>query len=217
MIGKKATGVSPAGTTTAPQPPAVAERPLRADARRKRDAVLAAAVDVFAERGVEIALDEVARRAGVGIATLYRHFPTREALITGAYVREIDLLCDGVENLLATLPADEAIAAWMQRFIGYVAGKPGMALALKSIVTTTDAAALQASHDRIYAALGQMLAAGQRVGIIRADASPEDLANALSGVSLANSQPGTQDRANRLIALLVDGLRYNAHAKPATP
>jgi AcrR family transcriptional regulator len=196
------------------EPAAAGVRPLRADARRKRDAILAAAVEIFADRGVDIALDEVARRAGVGIATLYRHFPTREALVTGAYVREIDLLCDGVDDLLATRPATEAIVAWMQRFIGYVAGKPGMAQALKSIVTTTDAAALQASHDRIYAALGRMLAAGQRDGIVRADALPEDLANALSGISLANSQPGTQDRANRLVALLVDGLRYNARAHP---
>ena len=127
-------------------------RPLRADAQRKRDAVLVAAVEVFAERGVDIALDEVARRAGVGIATLYRHFPTREALITGAYLREIEQLCDGVDDLLAELPPDRALVAWMRRFVGYVAGKPGMALALKIIVTTTDAIAVQASHDRVYAA-----------------------------------------------------------------
>ncbi|WP_345564338.1 helix-turn-helix domain-containing protein [Nonomuraea rosea] len=76
---------------------------------------MVAAVEVFAERGIEIALDEVARRAGVGIATLYRHFPTREALIAGAYVREIGLLCDGVDDLLAAMPGDEALIAWMQR------------------------------------------------------------------------------------------------------
>jgi AcrR family transcriptional regulator len=204
MTGKRTTEASSTDSTATP-------KPLRADARRKRDAVLAAAVDVFSERGVEIALDEVARRAGVGIATLYRHFPTREALITGAYVREIDLLCDGVDDLLATLPTDEAITAWMQRFIGYVAGKPGMSLALKSIVSATDAAALRASHDRIHAALGRLLSAGHRDGSIRSDVSPEDLANALSGISLANSQPGSQDRANRVIALLVNGLRTDAH------
>jgi AcrR family transcriptional regulator len=192
--------------TRSPQP-ATGTRPLRADARRKREAILAAAVDVFAERGVDIALDEVAKRAEVGIATLYRHFPTREALITGAYVREIDLLCDGVDELLARMPADRALVAWMQRFIGYVAGKPGMALALKSIVTTTDAAAAQSSYDRIYTALGRLQAAGVADGLLRSDVSAEDLANALSGISLSNSQPGTQERANRLISLLVDGLR----------
>jgi AcrR family transcriptional regulator len=185
-------------------------RPLRADARRKREAILAAAVDVFAERGVEIPLDDVARRAEVGIATLYRHFPTREALITGAYVREIDLLCDGIDDLLARMPADRALVAWMQRFIGYVAGRPGMALALKSIVTATDAAAVQSSHDRIYAALGRLTEAAERDGLIRSGVAPEDLANALSGISLANSQTGTRDRADRLVSLLVDGLRYGA-------
>ncbi|MFC5825071.1 TetR/AcrR family transcriptional regulator [Nonomuraea insulae] len=190
-------------------------RPLRADARRKREAILVAAVEVFAERGIEIALDEVARRAGVGIATLYRHFPTREALITGAYLREIELLCDGVDDLLAAMPADEALVAWMQRFVGYVAGKPGMALALKSIVTTTDTAGLRESHDHVYAALGRLIEAGRRDGLIRTDASSEDLANGLSGVSLANSQPGTEERANRLIVLLVDGLRYNATPRTA--
>jgi AcrR family transcriptional regulator len=185
-------------------------RPLRADARRKREAILAAAVDVFAERGVDIALDEVAKRAEVGIATLYRHFPTRDALITGAYVREIDLLCDGIDEMLARMPADQALVAWMQRFIGYVAGKPGMALALKSIVAATDAAAVQSSHDRVYAALGQLKDAGVTDGLFRSDVSAEDLANALSGISLSNSQPGTQERANRLISLLVDGLRHGS-------
>jgi AcrR family transcriptional regulator len=195
---------------TGVQPTTSGARPMRADARRKREAILAAAVEVFAERGVDIALDEVARRAEVGIATLYRHFPTREDLITGAYVREIDLLCDGVDELLATMPADRALVAWMQRFIGYVAGRPGMALAVKSIVSATDAAALQSSHDRVYAALGQLKDAGVTDGVFRSDVSPEDLASTLSGISLANCQPGTRERANRLISLLVDGLRYGA-------
>ena len=180
---------------------------MRADALRKREAILTAAVEVFAERGVDVALDEVARRAGVGIATLYRHFPTREALITGAYVREINALCDGVDDLLAAMPADEALETWMRRFIGYVAGKPGMALAVKSVVHA-DPATMLASHGRIYAALGQLVAAGQSSGLVRPDASAEDLANALSGISLANSLPGTEERANRLIALVVDGLRH---------
>ena len=185
-------------------------RPMRADARRKREAILVAAVDIFAERGVDIALDEVARRADVGIATLYRHFPSREALIAGAYLREIDKLCEGVDELLSKRPPDRALALWMQRFVGYVAGKPGMALALKSIVSATDAAALQASHDRIYAAIARLVAAGERAGLFRTDIAAVDLANALSGISLANSAPGTEARANRLIELLVDGMRFGA-------
>jgi AcrR family transcriptional regulator len=192
--------------------PAGEGRPMRADARRKREALLVAAVQVFAERGVDIALDEVARRANVGIATLYRHFPSREALIAGAYLREIDHLCEGVDDLLSKQPPDRALATWMQRFVGYVAGKPGMALALKSIVFATDAAGLQASHDKVYTAIGRLVAAGENVGMFRTDIAAVDLANALSGISLANSAPGTEERANRLIELLVDGMRFGAAA-----
>ena len=183
---------------------------MRADAVRKREAILVAAVEVFADHGVEIALDEVARRAGVGIATLYRHFPTREALITGAYVREVDKLCDGVDELLAKMPADEALIAWMTRFIGYIAGKPGMGMALKSIVQSTDAEALQASHHRIFAAIRQMVQAGVDAGLIRADVSSDDVAGALSGIGLTTGQPGSKERAARLVVLFVDGLRHGA-------
>lgn len=185
-------------------------RPMRADARRKREAVLTAAVEVFAEHGVDIALDEVARRAGVGIATLYRHFPTREALITGAYVREVDKLCDGVEDLLAEMPADQAMVSWMQRFTGYVAVRPGMGQALKSIVMSTDAVALQASQDRIHAAIRRLVEAGVESGVIRADITPEDVAGALSGIGLTTGQPGSRERADRLVVLFVDGLRHGA-------
>jgi AcrR family transcriptional regulator len=190
--------------TNAPNP--AGGRPMRADARRKREAVLAAAVQVFAERGVEVPLDDVARRAGVGIATLYRHFPTREALIAGAYRQEIDKLCDGIDELLADQPPDRALVSWMQQFVGYVAGKPGMALAVKSAVS----AGLDAGHDRVYLAIGRLVAAGEDAGVFRRGVAAIDLANALSGISLANSAPGTEERANRLIELLVDGLRYGA-------
>jgi AcrR family transcriptional regulator len=183
---------------------------MRADARAKREAILTAAVAVFAERGVDIALDEVARRADVGIATLYRHFPTRDDLITGAYVREIGLLCDGVEELLATTPPDEALIAWMQRFIGYVAGKPGMAQALKAVVLATDSDVVQVSHVKIYAALAELLEAGTEEGLFRTDIAVDDLAGALSGLSLSVGSPGSKDRADRLVRLFVDGLRYGA-------
>ncbi len=196
--------------STSGSPAATEGRPLRADARRKRDAILAAAVDVFADRGVDIALDEVARRAGVGIATLYRHFPTREALIAGAYLREIDDLCDGVDDLLQTESPDRAMLLWMQRFVGYVAGKPGMAQALKSIVQATDAAGLQVSHDKVDAAIDRLVRAGTTAGVFRPGAEAVPLANALSGICLANSEPGSEQRADLLVELMVDGLRFGA-------
>ncbi|MEV5963074.1 TetR/AcrR family transcriptional regulator [Kribbella sp. NPDC051952] len=180
---------------------------MRADARAKRAAVLTAAVDVFTERGVEIPLDEVARRAGVGIATLYRHFPTREALITGAYVQQIGMLCDGVEKLLADLPPDEALITWMQNFVGHVAGRPGMAQALKSVVVSTDHEAAALSHAKVYTALEELLDAGVDAGLFRADVTVDDLAGALSGFSLSVGSPGSQDRADRLIRIFVDGVK----------
>lgn len=180
---------------------------MRADARAKRAAVLTAAVEVFTERGVDIALDEVARRAGVGIATLYRHFPTREALITGAYVQQIGVLCDGVDKLLTDLPPDEALIAWMENFVGQVAGQPGMAQALKTIVMSTDHDAVQLSHAKIYTALEELLDAGVDTGLFRTDVTVDDLAGALAGFSLSVGSPGSQDRANRLIRLLIDGVK----------
>ena len=183
---------------------------MRADARAKRAAVLTAAVDVFTERGVDTALDEVARRAGVGIATLYRHFPTREALITGAYVQQIGVLCDGVEELLEVLPPDEALIIWMQNFVGQVAGQPGMAQALKTVVLATDHDAVALSHTKIYTALEELLDAGVEAGLFRTDVSVDDLAGALSGFSLSVGSPGSQDRANRLIRLFIDGVTATA-------
>ncbi|MDI5972462.1 TetR/AcrR family transcriptional regulator [Streptomyces sp. SL13] len=184
-----------------------APRPLRADARRKREAVVGAAREVFAERGVDIALEEVARRAGVGIATLYRHFPTREALIAGVYLREVDLLCDGVADLLADQPPDRALVTWMRRFIGYVGGKRGMAVAMKSIVMTSDSALFRPSHDRVHAAMDRLIDAGETAGVFRTGAQAQDLVLAMTGFCLVTDRPGWQDRADRLVQLLVDGLR----------
>ncbi|MFG1991774.1 TetR/AcrR family transcriptional regulator [Actinoplanes sp. NPDC048988] len=184
------------------------EKPMRADARRKREAIIAAAVEVFEERGVDIALDEVARRADVGIATLYRHFPTREALITGAYLHEIGRLCAGADELLAGLPADEAMKTWMRRFIGNAQGRPGLAMALKSIVKATDAEGLAAAHDEVYTALQKFLDAGYRDGIFATRVEAAVLATALSGISLASDAAGREAQAAAIIDLTVNGLRY---------
>ena len=100
---------------------------MRADARRNRDLLLSAAAQVYAERGVDASLEEIARRADVGIGTLYRHFPTRDALNEAVYRREVERLCDGVDELIASNPPDVALAGWMRRFAGYVATKKGMA------------------------------------------------------------------------------------------
>src|SRR5258708_27839424 len=99
--------------------PAVA-RPMRADAQRNREQLLAAAVVAFSQEGPEVTLESIARDAGVGIGTLYRHFPSREALVDAAYRSELARLCDSVPALLDEMPADEATRAWMQQFIEYM-------------------------------------------------------------------------------------------------
>jgi AcrR family transcriptional regulator len=192
-----------------------AARPLRADARRNRDALLVAAAAQFAERGVEAPLDEIARRAGVGIGTLYRHFPTRDALIADVYRREVNLLCGGVDELLATLPADEALAEWMRRFVGYVATKRGLAVALKSMVNDNSELFAQ-SRANINESMARLVHAAVEADLVRSDADPEDVLRAMSGFCLFSEQAGWQEQAQRLVSLLVDGLRFGA-ASPTNP
>jgi AcrR family transcriptional regulator len=190
-------------------------RPLRADARRNRDALLVAAAAQFAERGVEAPLEEIARQAGVGIGTLYRHFPTRDALIADVYRREVDLLCGGVDELLARLPADEALAEWMRRFVGYVATKRGLAVALKAMVNDNSELFAQ-SRVHINESMARLVHAAVEAGLVRTDADPEDVLRGMSGFCLFSEQAGWQEQAQRLVTLLVDGLRFGAvsSAKP---
>ena len=184
-------------------------KPLRADARRNRDALLVVAASHFAEQGVEAPLEEIARRAGVGIGTLYRHFPTRDALIADVYRREVDLLCGGVDELLATLPADEALAEWMRRFVGYVATKRGLAVALKSMVNDNSDLFAQ-SRANINESMARLVHAAVEAGLVRDDADPEDVLRGMSGFCLFSEQAGWQEQAQRLVTLLVDGLRFGA-------
>jgi AcrR family transcriptional regulator len=194
------------------EPASPPERALRADARRNRELLLAAAAEVYDERGVEASLEEIARRANVGIGTLYRHFPTRDAVTEAVYRHEVELLCDGVDELLAARAADDALAHWMRSFVGYVAKKKGMAMALKSVLGA-DAELFNYSHRRIREALGTLVSAAVACGAIREDADSEDLLRAMSGVCMATDSPDWVDRSARLVDLLVDGLRYGAPAR----
>lgn len=135
------------------------ERPLRADAQRNRDKILAAAVRVFAEEGLEAHFERIAREAGVGTGTLYRNFPTREILIEAAYRNEVARLCDAVPDLLATMPPREALRAWMGRFIDYATAKLGMADALRAVVAS-GADPYGHSRDMIQTAISTLMAAG---------------------------------------------------------
>jgi AcrR family transcriptional regulator len=186
-----------------------APRALRADARRNHDQLLIAAAELFAERGIDVSLEEIARRAEVGIGTLYRHFPTRDALNEAVYRREVEVLCDGVDELIAQRVADEALAEWMRAFVTYVARKRGMAVALKSALGA-DAELFSSSRRRIVGALEQLLANAIAAKVIRDDVDSEDLLSAMSGICMASDNPGWTARTNRLVDLLIDGLRYRA-------
>ena len=186
-------------------------RPLRADAQRNRDRLLDAAVQAFSQVGPDVTLDAIAKDAGVGIGTLYRHFPTRESLVEAAYRNELARLCDAVTDLLQAMPPDEATRTWMDRFVDYMTTKRGMADALRAVIASGGNPYAH-SRDRLIAAITTLLHAGAAAGTVRSDVEPGDVLVSLNGVSLAAGEPAQQDQARRLLDLLMDGLRYRATA-----
>ncbi|MGW2721814.1 TetR/AcrR family transcriptional regulator [Streptomyces sp. NPDC001492] len=182
---------------------------LRADARRNRERILEAAVRAFSEKGPDVAIDTIAKAAGVGSATLYRHFPTREALVEATYRNELARVCDSAVKLLADNPPDRAIRLWMDSFIDYLAAKQGMADALRAAVAS-GADPFAETLDKLGTALGTLLHAGADAGLLRPDIDPFDVGFSLAGVALITSAPDQRERADRLLDLLLDGLRYGA-------
>jgi AcrR family transcriptional regulator len=200
-------------TATEPGPAAEATiahvKALRADAQRNRDALLEAATAAFTEHGTEASLEDVAKRAGVGIGTLYRHFPTRDALVEAAYRRGVEAMCDEADRLRADEPPALALQMWMLTFVGYVATKRGLASTLK-LAADKNAELFAYVHTRIRASMATLVEAAVASGQIRADASSADLLRALGGVCMVSDQPDWQEQSRRLVALLMDGLRYGA-------
>ena len=178
-------------------------RKPRADAVRNRDLVLEAAKSVFSAGGAEASLEAVARTAGVGIGTLYRHFPTREALFEAVYRREVDHLADLAEQLKREPPVD-ALRHWMRSNVKFVATKKGMSAALALAYSSE---LVSYSFDRLTRAIGGLLERAIAAGEIRDDISPEDLLRALVGMCYLHDQPGWQASVLRLVDVFVDGLR----------
>ena len=187
---------------------------LRADARRNRDKLLEVAAAVFAEDGIDASLEEIARRAGVGIGTLYRHFPTREHLVEVVYRREVEALSAAADDLARRHPPDLALAEWMQRFVGYIAAKRGMANSLR-ILFDRNSELFAETSGMVPLALQRLVDAAIADGSIRADVESSDILHALFGIYSAPAAPDWQDRSRRLVALLMDGLRWGA-SKPAS-
>jgi AcrR family transcriptional regulator len=179
-------------------------RAARADAARNRERLLAAAKAVFSAGGAEASLEAVARRADVGIGTLYRHFPTREALFEAVYRREVDDLAALAERLRADVPPDEALRRWVRANVEFVATKKGMAAALALAAHNKDLSAY--SFDRLTQALGGLLSSARAAGAMRAQIGPEELLRALIGFCMVDSQPDWRATVLRLCDIFMDGL-----------
>jgi AcrR family transcriptional regulator len=180
-------------------------RKPRADAVRNRERVLEAAKIVFNAGGPEASLEAVARRAGVGIGTLYRHFPTRESLFEAVYRREVQQLGDLAETLKNDAAPVDALRRWLHATVELVATKKGMMAAL-ALVAHSPSELYAFSFDRLTKAVGALLDRAVAAGEIRTDLSPEDVLRALIGMSYMHDQPGWQDSVMRLIDVFVDGL-----------
>jgi AcrR family transcriptional regulator len=181
-------------------------RKLRADGVRNRERLIEAAKAGFAEAGPEVSLEEIARRAGVGIGTLYRHFPTRDAMVEAVYRREVQQLADGATRLLGSLSPGEALHQWMRLFVDYVATKKLIGPALTAMVGGVSE--LYASSGvTITEAVTLLVARAVANGDIRPDTDPNDVLRALVALSYGNTDPGWEASARRLIDILMDGLR----------
>ncbi|MFJ9944927.1 TetR/AcrR family transcriptional regulator [Streptomyces erythrochromogenes] len=183
-----------------------AERPLRADARRNREKILTTAARLFSEQGLDAQMERIAKEAGVGSATLYRNFPTREALVEAVYRNELAHLCAAAPALLAGRNSPtEALRAWTRLFLDYVTAKYGMIDALRAIAATGGNPYSQ-SREMIRAAITTLMDACAAAGEIRTDIGPADIAAALEGIALTSAGAEHRRQAERLLDLTLDGL-----------
>jgi AcrR family transcriptional regulator len=181
-------------------------RVLRADATRNRNQLLEAATRVFLSADAEPSMRAIAREAGVGIATLYRHFPTRESLVDAVYRDQVTRLTDGARELLAQLPPPAALRRWMELFGNWIATKNGMLDTLLAMIESGEIAHAQTQAE-LLAAIDEILNAGRATGELRTDVTAEDIAANLIGIFTVAHPREHSARANRLLNILMDGLR----------
>jgi AcrR family transcriptional regulator len=185
-------------------------RKPRADAVRNRERVLEAAKAVFSAGGPDASLEAVARRAGVGIGTLYRHFPTRESLYEAVYRREVQQLGELAEQLKSEAAPVDALRRWLRSNVEFVATKKGMSAALALAVQGSSELSAY-SFDRLTKAIGALLDRAVAAGEIRSDIGPEDVLRTLVGMCYMHDQPGWQNSVLRMVDVFVDGLRLQNH------
>jgi len=179
-------------------------KPLRADAKRNRDKTLAAAREAFTESGAATSLEAIARRAGVGIGTLYRHFPTRQALLEAVYVDEVKQLALAAGKLSAMEPWP-ALASWLERLGAYLVTKHALAGELLNYVDA-DADVFAAVRDELFAAGRPLLARAKAAGEVRPDANLPEVVQMVGGI--AKIQNSDADTIARILVMALDGLRY---------
>jgi len=187
------------------QPKGRADRRVRADAQRNLDGLLQAALAVFATSGVDAPVREIAEKAGVGVGTLYRHFPQRADLIAAVFRREIDACADAASALAAEHAPGEALARWMQRFADFIAAKRGLASALHSGDPAFDPLPAY-FRERLQPALETLLASAVAAGEVRADVDAWDILGAVASLCVPTYDK-RPDHARRMVALFADGLR----------
>jgi AcrR family transcriptional regulator len=193
-------------TTTETSPQELIARPKRADARRNYEKVLAAAREAFAEGGESTALEEIARRAGVGIGTLYRHFPSRQALLEALYVGEVEEMCRSAAELDGSDPW-EALNGWFERFIAYIGTKRALAAELQNFLEP-DAALFQLCRSSLFEAGEPLLRRAQEAGVVRRDVSIGEVIQMVVGIA---KMPASDPKQNEhILRIALDGLRYRA-------
>jgi AcrR family transcriptional regulator len=189
------------------------QRRPRADAIRNRERVLEAAKAVFSQGGAEAGLESVARQAGVGIGTLYRHFPTREALYEAVYRREVEQLAGLARQLAAELPPLEGLRRWMRALVEFIGTKKGMAAAL-ALAAHKPPELMAYTSSRLHDAIEMLLRPAAETGEVRGDIGPEDLLRAVVGLCYLQDGPDWQAPAMRLLGVFMDGLTLRQGTPP---
>jgi AcrR family transcriptional regulator len=186
--------------------PEITDRKPRADAQRNRERILEVAKEEFTRVGANASLEEIAKKAGVGPGTLYRHFPTREALLVEVYRKEVERLAAAEREFAESLPPAEALRAWMLLFVDYIAAKQIIAPALNALAADPKKV-FEASYGQVWEAIRALVKRAIKSGDIRKDLDPIDLLRALIGVANVATSPDWQQSARRLVDILIAGAR----------
>jgi AcrR family transcriptional regulator len=181
-------------------------RKPRSDAQRNRERILEVSKEAFTRSGANASLDDIAKQARVGPGTLYRHFPTRDALLEAVYRSEVEKLAAAERKFAETMPPLEALRTWMLLFVDYIATKKIIASALNTLVGGSSKV-LEASYTQIHEAIRALVKRAIKSGDIRKDLDPVDLLKALVGVAYMSSSPDWQQTARRLVDILITGSR----------